>query len=205
MHLTLCRGMFRLSLITISAVLLSASSLSAFDEPANVRRDTEFPVEVAHTVKAKSAKVGDTVEFRTAEAVLIGNDIVVPRSATILATITEVQRRSPDSRRSLIRIRIHTLRWKHGEAPLNAIVASVRSPQSRSADWLFRNIPTFLEGIRVISYQRHRAFTEFLSDKKEVTLRSGVTLMLRQIDPTAYPDREFDVYTPDSQRTAENW
>lgn len=29
--------------------------------------------------------------------------------------------------------------------------------------------------------------------------------MLRQIDPAAYPDRDFNVYTPDDQRTAKNY
>jgi len=180
-------------------------SLAMSGTDAAVRRDTQFPVQVRHTVKADSAKVGDPVEFRTDEAVLIGNNVVIPEDATILGTIIKVERRSRDSRQSLIRIRIHTLRWKTGEAALNAMVSSIRRPYASATDWHFHDMPTFVEGIRVTSYQRRDAYTDFSSDQKNVTLRAGVALMLRQIDPEAYPDRDFKVYTPDSQRTAQNW
>lgn len=192
------------SICAIVGALLLISS-SAFGGETLVRRDTEFPVEIVHTIKGKNAKAGDPVEFRTTEAVLIGNDIVVPRNATILGTILEVQKRGPAWPKSLLRVRIHTLRWKNGEASLNAMIASVMRPHMDSAAWNFRPAPTFMEGIRVVSHQRREAYTEFFSDRRDVVLRSGVGFMLRQIDPTNYPDQDFDVFKSDDDRTAENW
>jgi hypothetical protein len=193
----------RFTCAVVGALLLLTSS--ALGGETLVRRDTYFPVEIVHTIKGKTAKVGDPIEFRTLEAVLIGKDIVVPRNATILGTIIAVQKRGPEWPRSLVRIRIHTLLWKDGEAKLNAMIASILRPHMDATEWSFRYPPTFLEGIRVVSHQRREAFTEFFSDRKDVVLRSGVAFMLRQIDPDRYPEQNFDVYKSDDDRTAENW
>ncbi len=190
---------------TVALGLVLTHSLCASERQFSVRRDTQFPVEFKHSIKAKNAKVGDTVEFRTVGAVLIGNNVVVPDNSVILATIVEVQHRSATSRRSLLRLKIHTVRWKDGEAPLNAIVTSVRPGRIQELElrWHRTLIPTFLEGIKIVSHQQRDADTEFYSDDKDFTLRGGVALLLRQIDPNAYPEREMVVYTPDGIKTAE--
>lgn len=196
--------MFRIISITLFA-MGTAATLFGADGPMMVRRDTEIPVEVRSKIKSESAKVGDTVEFRTTIAVLIGKNVVVPENSEVLGTVVDVQHNGTDGPRSLVRIRIHTLRWKSGETALNAIVASVRHGHIDVPDWGFGPQPTFMEGIRIVSYQRHEACTDFSSAQKNFTVRSGVSLMLRQIDPAAYPDRDFNVYTPDDQRTAKNY
>lgn len=188
--------------VVASAVLLVP--FFAFAGEPTVRRETQFPVEVRHTISASSAKIGDTVEFRTDEPVLIGNNIVVPEKATILGTVVDV-RRHTGSFPSVLRIRFDRLRWKSGEAKLNAMVLSVRRLYAEAGDWRFHYAPTFIEGIRVISHQQRDAYTEFICDKKDVTLRSGVAFMLRQIDPDSYPAREFMVYSPKNELTARSW
>src|SRR6185369_5533791 len=45
---------------------------------------------------------------------------------------------------------------------------------------------TFLEGIKVVSRQSEEASTSLSSQGKEVVLRSGIMLKLRQIDPTEF-------------------
>ncbi len=195
----------RFSIALTFAIFWLAVPGTAADDPHTVRRDTQFPVELHGSIKSSSAKVGDKVEFRTDEAILIGNNVVVPENAVILGTVVEVKHHAPDEPHSLLRIKIHTLRWKNGEAPLNAMVASVRRGHMLAVDTAFRHTPTFMDGIRIVSHKKRDAYTEFLSDRKEITLRSGVGFVLRQIDPADYPEREFNVYTPDDQKTAQNF
>ena len=195
--------MFRICLLVTYAALL-VPLVCACDQGPVVRRDTEFPVDVRSTVKSKSAKVGDAVEFRTVEAVLIGHNIVVPEDATILGTITEVRNQSSANRGSLVRIRIHTLRWEGGEACLNAMVTSIGRGRLNQPNWFRRRLPTFLEGIRIVSHLQENAYTDFMSNRKDITIRSGVTLTLRQIDPGAYRESDFTIQKSDEQRTAEN-
>ena len=52
---------------------------------------------------------------------------------------------------------------------------------------------TFLEGIKVVSRQSEEASTSFSSQGKEVVLRSGIMLKLRQIDPTEFRPAEQQV------------
>lgn len=195
--------MCRLLLATVMG-LAAVISLVASGEHISVRRDTQFPVELRHTLKAASAKIGDPVEFRTAAPVLIGNNIVVPEDSVILGTVIEVRHKAAESPRSLIRIRIHTLKWKNGETGLNAMVSSVLRPRAFALGINVTHPTTFLEGIRVVSHQKREAYTEFFSDERDVSLRSGVSLLLRQIDPEAYPDRDFNIFKADNRQYSEN-
>jgi len=176
--------MFRLAVTSFASLLLVASVSGSEAPKLEVRHDTEFPVEVHGTIKSATAKVGDTVEFRTTIPVLIGNNIVVPGNSTILGTITEVRRDRRNYPNSLVAIRFHTLRWKDNEVQLNAVVTSIRHiSQLRSALYA----PTFLEGVRVVSHLERDAFTEFFSGRKELTIRSGVNLVIRHVEPDDYP------------------
>jgi pyruvate/2-oxoglutarate dehydrogenase complex dihydrolipoamide acyltransferase (E2) component len=176
--------MFGVAFTSLASLLLVASVSASEGQKLEVRHDTEFPVEVHGTVKSANAKVGDTVEFRTTVAVLIGNNIVVPENSTILGTITELRRDRRDYPNSLVAIRIHTLRWKDNEAHLNAVVTSIRhiNQISSALHW-----PTFLEGVRIVSHVERDGYTEFFSGHKELTIRSGVNLVIRHVDPDAYP------------------
>jgi hypothetical protein len=196
--------MLRLALTAVASLTLIASSSASDDLKVEVRHNTEFPVEVHGTIKSASARVGDTVEFRTEIPVLIGNKIVVPNNATILGTVTEVRHGEHDWPRSLIRIRIHTLRWKDQQIHLNAMVTSIRRVRHMTAVATFGSMPTFLEGVRVVSHLQHNASTEFVSDQKDVVIRSGVSFMIRQIDPDAYPDDDLRILTSNTPHAPKN-
>jgi hypothetical protein len=152
-----------------------------------IKQDTTFPVELRRTIHTNSAKVGDPVEFRTIEPVLVGRGIVVPNNASLLGEIEEVQPRSASSPESSICIRVRTLRWNDKVIPVNAVVTGVFFAR---AGYLNESAsgtkPTFLEGIRIVAHLSEDAFTEFSSSKKEVVLRNGILLLLRQVDPDAY-------------------
>lgn len=190
----------RLGVLLIVSVL-ACTALSA--QEAVVRRDTQFPVELRDTIKSKSAKVGDKIKFRLNEAVLIGNNVVVPEGAKISGTIDAVQNEGAEEPRSAIRIRIHSLEWKKGTAQLNAVVMSVeptpaqlmiiphrRHPPLRS--------PSFTQNIHIKAHVRRDAYTDFFSNDKNLVLHSGVVFMLRHIDPDHEPamfgaDPIFDI------------
>jgi hypothetical protein len=160
-------------------------------------------VELRTTIKSDRAKVGDNVEFQTREAVLIGNNIVVPERAKILGRIERVRSDDPAAPRSLVGISIHTLTWKNGEAPLNAVVFSVEATPAedmvvRRRRHPFFRPPNFLQGIKIRAHLKRDARTDFYSDEDNFTLHSGLLFLLRQIDPEHLPgmagkDSIFDV------------
>jgi hypothetical protein len=181
--------------------VLACTVLSA--QEAVVRRETQFPVELRDTIKSKSAKVGDKIKFRLNEAVLIGNNVVVPEGAKITGTIDAVRHGGAEEPRSVIRIRIHGLEWKKGTARLNAVVMSVeptpaqlmiiphrRHPPLRS--------PSFTQDIEIKAHVRRDAYTDFISKDKDLVLHSGIVFLLRHIDPDHEPavmraDPTFDI------------
>ena len=170
--------------------VLACTALSA--QEAVVRRDTQFPVELNDTIKTKSAKVGDRVRFRLNEAVLIGNNVVVPEGAKITGSIVAVQHDGAEEPRSAMRIRIDSLEWKKGAAKLNAVVQSVEPtpaqmmiiPHRRHAPL---RTPSFMVDIQIRAHVRRDAYTDFYSKDKNFVLHSGVVFMLRHIDPQHDP------------------
>jgi hypothetical protein len=144
--------------------VLACTALSA--QEAVVRRDTQFPVELRDTVKSKSAKVGDKIRFRLNEAVLIGNNIVVPEGAKITGIIDAVQNDGSEEARSAIKIRIDGLEWKKGRARLNAVVMSVEPMPVQIVIIPHRRhpplrLPSFTQNIHIKAYIRRDAYTEF--------------------------------------------
>lgn len=172
--------------------LLAVLATSVVAQDPTVRRDTQFPVELRTTIKSDKAKVGDKVEFQTREAVLIGNNIVVPERAKILGRIEQIRSGATESPRSLVDISIHTLKWKNGEAALNAVVFSVEATPAenmvmRRRRHPFFKPPNFLQGIRIRAHLKRDARTDFFSESANFTLHSGLLFLLRQIDPEHVP------------------
>jgi hypothetical protein len=172
--------------------VLACTALSA--QEAVVRRDTQLPVELRNTIKSKSAKVGDKVKFRLSEAVLIGNNIVVPEGAKVTGTIDAIQSESAGEPHSLVRVRIHSLEWKKGTARLNAVVQSVEPTPAQLMVLPHRRHsplrpPSFMIDIHIKAHIRRDAYTEFYSNEKNFVLHSGIVLLLRHIDPDHEPAR----------------
>ena len=172
--------------LTLTANVLAANR-------PTVRRDTYFPVILQTKVNTENAQVGDEVILLTTEGVLIGNNVVVPKGAEVVGAIDEVQQSGRDTPDSTLVIRFRSVRWREGEANLNAVVASVEVT-TQSEKLIFRHIhnlfsrPTMLEQVEVYAHVERKAFTEFRSRGPHFVLRPGIRLVLRQIDP----DREHD-------------
>lgn len=146
--------------------------------------DTRFPVELHGTVRASRAKVGDPVEFRTIEPVLIGNGVVVPESTTLFGEVIFVRSDPGATPRFWIRIAVNSLRWQTGQACLNATVDSVYYVRSSYFGHLQHSQKvTFLEGIEIDPHLFRHASTDFFSSSREVVLRDGILLELKQFVP----------------------
>jgi hypothetical protein len=188
------------ALQSVLSILSIVTAGAAAQEPPSVKHDTTFPVELRHTIHSKSAKVGDPVVFRTIESTLIDNGIVVPSDAELLGEVEEVQVSTRSSPESSLTIRIHTLRWEKNEVPLNAVVTGLFYAH---ASYLNSSptIPkvTFMEGIHIVAHISDNAVTEFSRPRKEVVLRGGVCLLLRQIDPDNYRTVQRDNHLSASQ------
>ena len=144
--------------------------------------DTRLPVELHGTVRVSQAKVGDPVEFRTIEPVLIGNGVVVPESAKVRGTVVFARTNHQSTPSSWIRIRVQELRWKTGQASLNAVVDGVYYVRSSYFNSFHRGTRvTFLEGIHVTPHLFRNASTDFFSDSKAVVLHDGIILEMRHI------------------------
>ncbi len=176
-------------LFSVMLVILAAP-LSA--QETSVRPGTEIPVELRSRIDTHSAKVGTKIEFRTTEAILIGHNVVVPENATVIGRVDHVIDSAAASPNSVLRITINILKWKHGEAQLNAVIFSVeRTP---AQDMLlgrgrhsFRNPPTFLNDIHIRAHLSRNANTEFYSDRPSFTVNKGLYFLLRQVDPDHEP------------------
>ncbi len=144
--------------------------------------DTRFPAELHGTIRVSRAKVGDLVKFRTIEPVLIGNGVVAPQDAEIRGSVVFVRSDRNATPPYWVRIRLQELRWKTGQASLNAVVAGVYYVRSSYFDAYHRGLrPTFMEGIQVAPHRFRNASTDFFSDSKPVVLHDGIILDLRQI------------------------
>src|SRR5512146_1505737 len=132
--------------LAIFAAVLSAQEIS-------VHPGTEIPVELRTKIDSHSTRAGAKVEFHTTEAVLIGHNIVVPQNATIIGHVAQVLDGESTSPNSRLRITINTLKWKRGEAPLNAVIISVEQTPAQSMllarGHRFRDPPSFLKGIHI--------------------------------------------------------
>ncbi len=183
--------------ISIALLLFAAIVVAAQEKPAQVRRDTMFAVELQRTLKSAHAKVGDSVEFHTTDSTLIGHNIVVPRGAIISGTVTEIRNKSGQSPRNQLSIRLDTLRWKDKVFPVNLVISSVtRSHRNLEMSGVPVYYPNFLESYRILAHLRQNATTDFVSEEKEIVLRSGIEVVLRQIDPEQFTDVELDVAEP---------
>lgn len=176
---------------TLLPVLLSIFAATLSAQEISVRSGTQIPVELRTTIKAESSKVGDAIEFRTTEAVLIGNNIVVPEGAKITGRIEQVTR-SANPPNSVVHVSITALQWKKGEAPLNAVIISVEPTPAQQMLNLgrhhrFRDPPTFLNHIHIRAHLLRHAVTEFYSDQPNFSLHSGLYFLLRQINSDRDP------------------
>ncbi len=177
---------------TLLPLLLVVLVASCWAQQVSVRPGTEIPVELRTKIDTQSVNAGTRINFQTIEAVLIGHNIVVPANATVVGSVEHVANGDAASPKSLLRISIHTLKWKHGEAPLNAVIISIERTPAQDMMMArgrhpFRSPPTFLKEIHVRAHLSRSASTEFYSDRPSFTVNKGLYFLLREVDPDHEP------------------
>jgi hypothetical protein len=171
-----------MKILYCAVVLFLFGRIAIAQQFFTVLPDTHFPIELHGTIRAAHAKIGDLVEFRTIEPVLIGNGVVVPANAKVQGIVLFVRTDPKAIPVSWVRIRIQELRWKTGLASLNAVVDGVHYAPSAYFD-SFHRAPraTFLEGIHVAPHPFRKASTDFFSDTTAVVLHDGIILEMRHV------------------------
>lgn len=177
--------------VLVSALLLVfCDSLRA--QEITVRTGTQIPVELRTRIDTHSVKPGAKIEFHTTEAVLIGHNTVVPESATVLGRVEQVGKGDETSEKSVLRISINRLKWKHAEAPLNAVIISIEQTPAQeilqSRGRRFRDPPTFLNHVHIRAHLSRKASTEFYSNRPSFIVSKGLYFLLRQVDPDHDPE-----------------
>ncbi len=77
---------------------------------------------LTRALSSKDTKVGDQVEFETAEEVKVGDVVVIPRGAVAMATVTKSERRKRMGRGGKLNLLIYNVLLASGQkAPLRAI------------------------------------------------------------------------------------
>ncbi len=130
--------------------------------------------------------MGSPVEFRLLTPVLVGKGLVVPEEATLIGRVDKISFPTDQNPRSSISVSVNTIRWGKNELPINAVVSQLYFVRASRIAGGSPPRATFLEGIQIVSHLAAEANTEFSSAKKEVVLRGGILLLLRQIDPNDY-------------------
>jgi hypothetical protein len=82
-----------------------------------------IPAELTSTLRAERAHRGDPVEFRTVEAVLIANGLVMPRNAKLTGRIVGAAA-FEDNKPSWLVLLVERGQWKNRSIPLHAFIAA---------------------------------------------------------------------------------
>jgi hypothetical protein len=174
------------------SALLPIFCASLGGQEITVRTGTQIPVELRTKIDTHSVKPGAKIEFHTTEAVLIGHNIVVPERATVIGRVEQVSEGQGKSSNSVLRISINRLKWKHAEAPLNAVIISIEQTPAQqilqSRGRRFRDPPTFLKNVHIRAHLSRNASTEFYSKRPRFVVSKGLYFLLRQVDPDHDPN-----------------
>lgn len=113
--------------VLISILFLSVAGFAQDPQPsvapAQGSESFTIPARLAKTVDTKKCKVGDVVEMRTLEPVLIGNGVVMPEHTKLQATVLGAGSRQ-DEKPSWLVLVVQKAEWKDYTVPLRAFVAS---------------------------------------------------------------------------------
>lgn len=123
-------------------LLLVAASF-AQEQPGPVRAQssggTSIPVELTTTVRADSARRGDPVAFKSLEAVLLPNGLVMPANSKLTGRVVGAAPLQ-GSKPSWLVLLVERAEWKQQSVPLHAFISAqidlsrVTNQYSQSAD-----------------------------------------------------------------------
>jgi hypothetical protein len=109
----------------IPILLLTACFTQEQPAKTNVRpvSGISIPAQLTTTVRAEKVHRGDPVEFRTVEAVLVANGIVMPKNAKLAGRVVGAAPRLAGKPSWLVLL-VERGEWKNESVPLHAFIAS---------------------------------------------------------------------------------
>ena len=113
---------------TLGAVLLVfTASLASAQQPADgnpgASGKLSIPAQLSKTIRADKVRPGDSVKFRTLEAVLISNGIVMPTNTLLVGRILNAKAKQ-EGKNSWLALVVERAEWKQHSLPLHAFVAA---------------------------------------------------------------------------------
>jgi hypothetical protein len=106
----------------------TAPSASATPLPDNL----SIPAQLSKSLDTNKCKVGDVIEMKTLEPVLLGNNLVMPEKTKLLGTIVGAASRQ-DEKPSWILLVVERADWKEHSVALHAFVSSQITVRAETA------------------------------------------------------------------------
>ncbi len=189
------------------------SQLTPHSRTAVVQPGTKLSVALNSTVEAGRAHVGDTFKMTLMAPVrAAGEEIVIPRGATLLGRITESVRRDKKQTESRLSFVVEHAAWKAGEVGLHAVFDARDKSQPEAADFSVpgTNAPhpymvhappdgqvidpslgpppsaeVPLDSFEHVEVRRAGTQTTLISQKRNIVLESGTRFTIVQVEPRA--------------------
>lgn len=117
----------------MTVLMLAASLVQGQRDsmPLQTITGVSIPAELTTTVRAERARRGDPVEFRTLEAVLISNGLVMPANTKLSGRIVGAAPRQGDKPSWLVLL-VERGEWKKQSVPLHAYISAQMTISSAS-------------------------------------------------------------------------
>ena len=133
-----------ITLLILTASLAPAQQVAATN-PASSGK-LSIPAQLTKTLRADKAHIGDPVEFKTLEAVLVGKDTVMPANSLLHGRILSASPKQ-DGKNSWLALVVERAEWKEHSLPLHAFVVaqiaiSAASNQRAADPGMAANTPT---------------------------------------------------------------
>ena len=121
----------------IPTLMMAVAVAQAPQDSANPQRQggAFIPAELTKTIRAESAQRGDPVEFKTLEAVLIRNGLVMPANTKLQGRVVGAAPRQGDKPSWLV-VLIERAAWKNQSVSLHAYISSQLSISSTTRQGL---------------------------------------------------------------------
>lgn len=103
------------------------------EKPVSLMTGTSINAELQKTIDVNRAKVGDQVTLKTTQAIKQDGEVIVPKGATLIGHVTEVQRRTKENARSRIGMVFDRIQGKELALPVNATIVSITNAAAHGA------------------------------------------------------------------------
>ena len=129
----------------LAFLALSSAAEEAASPLPDVPAHMTIPAQLSKTIRTDKTHVGDKVEFKTVEPVLIGKGVIMPIDTKLHGRVLGAASRQADKPSWLV-VLVDNAEWKNHSLPLNVLIVSLingndqpsasRHPRPRSAHQL---------------------------------------------------------------------